>query len=60
LANSNNKTTEAIVKTNEFLAIQNEVTLTNFIVENNLTVSVADKAGNLFRKMSPDSGCAKR
>jgi hypothetical protein len=56
----NNKITEAIVKTNDFSVIQTEVTLINFIVENNLTISVADKAGKLLRKMSPDSQCAKR
>jgi hypothetical protein len=60
LQNSNNKITEAIVKTNDFSVIQTEVTFTNFIVQNNLTISVADKAGNLFRKMSPDSECVKR
>jgi hypothetical protein len=48
------------VKTNDFSVIQTEVTFTNFIVENNLTISVADKAGKLFRKMFPDSECAKR
>jgi hypothetical protein len=42
LQNSNNKITEAIVKTNDFSVIQTEVTFTNFIVENNFTISVAD------------------
>jgi hypothetical protein len=27
---------------------------TNFIVENNLSIAVADKFGQLFRNMSPD------
>jgi hypothetical protein len=53
LQNSNNKIAEAIVKANDFLVIQTEVTCTNFIVENNLTILVADKAGNMFRKNVP-------
>jgi hypothetical protein len=60
LQNSNNKITEAIGKTNDFSVIQTEVTFTNFIVENSVTISVADKAGKLLRKMSPDSECAKK
>ena len=33
--------------------------MTNFMVENNLSIAVADKYGPLFRNMSPDSQIAK-
>ncbi|KAE8297834.1 hypothetical protein D5F01_LYC02305 [Larimichthys crocea] len=45
--------------------IRAETLFTNFIVEHNLPLSVADHAGPLFRKMFPDSqiaqqyGCAR-
>jgi len=34
--------------------------MTNFIVENNLSIALADKNGPLFRNMSPDSQIAKQ
>ena len=60
LQNSNSKLTSAFVKTNDFSVIRAEVTFTNFIVENNLPIAVADNAGKLFRKMFPDSECAAK
>jgi hypothetical protein len=41
------------VKTNDSSVIQTGTTFTNFNIEENLTISMADKAGKLFRKMSP-------
>jgi hypothetical protein len=40
--------------------INAEVMFTNFIIEHNLPISVADHAGPLFRRMFSDSECAKR
>ena len=34
--------------------------MTNFIAENDLSIAVADKFGQLFRNMSPDQQIAKQ
>ena len=41
-------------------AINAEAFFSNFLIEHNISLSAADHAGPLFRKMFPDSGIAKK
>ena len=46
--------------TDDNTVINAEVIFTKFLIENNLPLAVSDSAGNMFRRMFPDSSIATK